>query len=377
MLLLLVARIPLTAATMVITLHVVLGLHRGYGAAGLVGAAATVGIGVGAPLAGRCLDSYGLRPVLVVTTLVDAAFWLSGWVLSYAALALCAFVAGVLSLPVMTFGRQSLAALVPERDRRTAYSMDSISVEFAYAAGPALGVLLATAVSTPTAMMGVGGGLLLAGTLLYIANPPTREASASTIRPPRRAWLGAPMVGLLLTEFGAVFALAGTEVGVVAALRRAGEISFTGVVTIVMCLASAVGGAIYGGWHREYPPAVMMGLLGLLTLPVGLLAGTWWVLALALVPTNLLCAPTLSATNDRISRLAPAAARGEAMGLAASATTVGAALGSPLIGTTVDHTGVFWGFAVAGIGGVAIAAAAYLLQRRTTAIARPHVPAVG
>ncbi|MGH3434841.1 MAG: MFS transporter [Sciscionella sp.] len=366
MLLVLLARIPITATGMVLTLHVVLGLHHGYGAAGLVGAAGTIGIAVGAPLAGRLVDSYGLRPTVAVTTLCEASFWLFGWTLPYTGLLLCAFGAGVLSLPVMSLGRQALAAVVPEEQRRTAFSMDSISVEISYAAGPALGILLATRVSTNLAMMAVGAGLLIMGAALYALNPPIREESASGERPPRSSWLRGPMLGLMLTVFGAIFALAGTEVAVVAALREIGQVGWTGAVTIVMAAASGIGGLIYGGLTREYRPAMLMGVLGLLVIPVGLLGGSWWLLALALIPTNLVCAPTLAATNDGIAKLAPPAARGEAMGLSASATTIGAALGSPLIGTTVDHAGIGWAFAVAGLGGVLVAMLTALLLRRTT-----------
>ena len=54
------ARLPSTAAGMILTLHVAVSMGRGYGAAGLVGAAATVGIALGAPLMGRVIDRYGL-----------------------------------------------------------------------------------------------------------------------------------------------------------------------------------------------------------------------------------------------------------------------------------------------------------------------------
>src|SRR5262245_37346034 len=69
------ARIPATATMMALTLHVAIGMGRGYGAAGLVGAAATIGIAVGAPLSGRVIDRYGLRTALIVTTIGETAFW--------------------------------------------------------------------------------------------------------------------------------------------------------------------------------------------------------------------------------------------------------------------------------------------------------------
>ncbi|HEX5542802.1 MAG TPA: MFS transporter, partial [Micromonospora sp.] len=55
------ARIPVTAAGVTLTLYVVLNLGRGYFAAGLVAAAMTVGAALGAPLMGRMVDRRGLR----------------------------------------------------------------------------------------------------------------------------------------------------------------------------------------------------------------------------------------------------------------------------------------------------------------------------
>src|SRR5919106_4725105 len=69
------ARLPASAAAITLTLHVVLTLDQGYAAAGLVGAAATVGMAIGAPLHGRLVDRRGLRTMLVITLCAEALFW--------------------------------------------------------------------------------------------------------------------------------------------------------------------------------------------------------------------------------------------------------------------------------------------------------------
>ena len=79
----LLARIPSVSAGVTLTLHVVLDLDRGYAAAGLVGAAATIGAALGAPLLGRLVDRRGLRPVLVLTTIAEALFWCTAGALPY------------------------------------------------------------------------------------------------------------------------------------------------------------------------------------------------------------------------------------------------------------------------------------------------------
>jgi predicted MFS family arabinose efflux permease len=366
MALMLAARIPVTANSMVLTLHVVLSLHLGYGAAGIAGAVITIGTAVGAPVLGRLIDSIGLRWTLVICTVGEGAFWLTAGQLNYSALLLTAFFGGLFAVPVMSISRQAIAALVPDEHRRSAFSMDSISVELSYMAGPALGVLVATRASTYAALLAIGGATVAFGILLYVVNPRVRaDATEDTApRPARRSWLRGTLIGVLITNFGAVFVLAGMEVATVAALRGLGEISWTGIVTIFMCVASATGGIIYGALRRAPGPAVLLAIMSVLMLPVALVGGQWWVFVLAMIPTNLICAPTLASTGEAVARLTPSAVRGEAMGLHSSSLTLGAALGSPVIGTIVDHLGPSGGFLGAGLGGIAVSAAVILANTR-------------
>ncbi|MCT2582447.1 MFS transporter [Actinophytocola gossypii] len=379
MVLIFFARIPATAAGMVLTLHVAVGLEHGYGAAGLAGAAATIGIALGAPVMGRVVDRYGLRSMVLVTTLGEAAFWLFARFLPYPGLLVASFVGGLLVLPAQSIGRQAIAALVPADLRRTAYSMDSISTELSFMVGPALAVLLATQFDTRTAMLAMGFGVLTVGAAVFLVNPAVRtadeQAEATGERLPRRVWLTPRMIAVLVIGAGAVFILAGSEVAIVAQLRENGELSYTGVVVIVWSAISAIGGLVYGALSRTPGQVTLMAWLGLLTVPIGLAGGEWWVLALALLPASALCAPTIAATGEQVSRLAPAAARGEAMGMQSSAFTIGAAAGAPLVGFVVDHSSPGWGFALAGVGGVLVAAvAAVLIARQRQVEPVPAVP---
>ena len=359
LLIMFVARIPVTAVSMVLTLHVVLRLGHGYAAAGLVGAAGTVGLSIGAPFAGRITDRFGLRTTVLITTIGYGAYWLTAWLLPYPALLAATFLGGLLALPVMSIGRQSVAALVPAEHRRAAYSLDSISVELSYMAGPALGVLVATRVSTVVAVIALGATMIVAGIAIYLVNPPIRagheEAEPDTPRPARRDWLDRRMLAILAIACAAVFTLAATEVVMVAALRGAGQVGLTGAVIAVWCLASVAGGVVYGALRRGPAPLLLMLALAVLTLPVALVGNQWWALCLALFPSGMMCAPTLAGTGDEISRLAPPVVRGEAMGLQSSAITLGSGLGAPLVGLVVDRLGVGWGFVASGLGGLLIA----------------------
>jgi predicted MFS family arabinose efflux permease len=351
------ARIPAAAAGVVLTLHVVLGLGGGFAAAGVIVAGLTVGGAIGAPLVGRVIDRQGLRRALVLTSAAQGLFWLLAAVLPYPVLLPAAFAGGLLSMPLFSVSRQSLAALVPEASRRTAFSLDSMGVEVSFAVGPAAGVLVATQVSTRVALLGIGVSMVLAGLVLYLLDPPIRSEAelreAEGAEPlPRRQWLGVRLLVVLVATAGATVVLAGTDVSIVATLRGAGELGWSGLVIAAWCCWSLIGGFVHGAVARSLPALALVVLLAVLTIPVGL-AGHWWILALALIPAGLMCAPTLAATGELISRLVPAAVRGEAMGIHSSALTAGMALGAPLAGTVVDRLGPSMGFVAAGaVGGV-------------------------
>jgi predicted MFS family arabinose efflux permease len=362
----LLARVPATAAGITLTLHVVLDLHRGYAAAGLVGAVATIGMAVGAPVLGRFVDRRGLRPMLLVTTLAEVVFWAAAPELSYPVLLVVAFVAGLLTMPVFSVVRQSLAALVPGEHRRAAYSIDSMSVEVSYMAGPALAVLVVTGFSATIAMWGVGAATAIAGFGLFALNPPTineeEQAGEPSAPAGRRRMLHLRMVMMLVAAAGATFVLGGTDVGIVAVLREADQLRWSGLVFIAWGAYSLSGGFVYGALRHPWPPLVIITLLGLCTIPLGL-AGHWQWLCLLLLPAGILCAPALASSADAVSRLVPASVRGEAMGWYGSALTTGMSLGAPGVGFVVDQQGPTWAFVVAGAVGALAALTAMLVLR--------------
>ncbi|MDP9799679.1 MFS family permease [Catenuloplanes nepalensis] len=365
------ARIPITATSMALTLHVVDEQGRGYAAAGLVGTAMTVGSAIGAPWLGRWADRVGMRPVIVLTGVAGSAFWLLsprlpfGWLLATAALG------GLLMLPAFSIVRQALTAMVPEEHRRQAFSLDAMTIELSSMTGPAGAVLLATTVSATAAMIAIGGGLAVSAVLLVLLNPPVRAAheTPADASPPvaRRAWLRPPLLMAYAIAAASTLVLAGTDLAVVAVLRDGGEAHWTGLVLGVWAAASLAGGFVYGTLPRPAGAIALLAGLALLTIPVGLAGGDWWLLALALIPAGALCAPTLTATTEQVSALAPASARGEALGLHGSSLTVGMAIGAPLTGAVIDSFGGGWGFAAVGLAGLLIALAALPVVRRTRA----------
>ena len=368
------ARIPVIATGLTLTLHVVNGMGLGFLQAGLVGALSTAGVAVGAPAAGRFVDRHGLRPVLVVTTAAQLAFWSSAPFLPYWPLVVGAFVSGVLALPVFSVIRQCVAAAVPIEQRRVGFTLDAMLIEVSYMIGPAVAVSGTAAFGSDWTMVLVGLGLVGSGVALLVLNPPTRteqERKAVEAAVPRRQWLTPALLALLGVTLAATFVLAAAELSVVAVLKADSATRWTGMVIGIMALASLVGGFLYGALPRGFSPLVMIGGIAALTVPLGLV-GDWQWLCLAVIPSGMLCAPALSATVDAVSRRVPTAARGEAMGLHGTALTLGIAVSGPITGLIIDDWGTDWSFAVAGLGGllmVALAAPFWRLPRTVAATA--------
>lgn len=358
------ARLPASAAAITLTLHVVLTLDLGYAAAGAVGAASTVGMAVGAPLLGRLVDRRGLRTALALTIVAAAGFWAVAPRLSWAVLLGAAFVGGVLSVPVYSVIRQSLAALVPAPQRRPAFALDSMAVELSYIVGPAAGSLLVVQFGSPVAMAVVGAGWVASGVALWVLDPATRAGDAADDgpAPPVRAWLDRRLVAALLVTSAAVVLIFGTELSVIAAVQGDGPAYAIAAVNAVWCLSSLTGGYLYGAARRSFPVFALVAALGLTTLLVAL-GGPWWSYALLLVPAGLLCAPSLAASSERVSVLAPESARGVVTGLHGSAITLGAAAGTPLAGVLIDAASPAVAVLVIGLAGTALAGGAALLAR--------------
>jgi MFS family permease len=361
----LVARTAITADVTALTMYVVLRLDLGYAAAGAVAAALTAGLALGGPPLGRAIDRLGLRTVLLATVAVQVVFWLSVPVLPYGILLGAAFVAGLLMVPVQPVTRQAIAAMTPAAQRRPAFALEAVQGELAYMAGPAVVILGATTVSPAAMAWAVGAAIAAGGAGIALLNPPLRagDEAGATGRPPRRQWLGAGMVAVLTMAFGATALLGGVDLAVVAALREAGQVSWAAVVVTVFGAASVTGGLIYGAQSRALPTWLLLGLLGLATIPAGL-AHDWRWLCVAVVGAGLLTAPTLATVADAVSRLAPPGARGEATGLQSSALSAGFALGAPIVGAAIDVSAPAGGFAAAGLAGLAAALTGYLLARR-------------
>lgn len=401
-----IARIPHSAAGVLLTLHIVLTLGQGYAAAGAAAAVMTIGIALGAPWRGRRVDMVGLRKALIPSVIFETVIWSVVPHVSYQWLLPLVFVGGLFTLPIFSVVRQSLGVLVDGEQRRSAFALDSIATELVFMIGPAVGAVVATSGYSALGLTAVGVSVSVAGLFLMWFNPPTRSEVACT--PEESAdresadlaaaeaamvasapahvqeaasemasansrtsalknrvarnftWFTVSVAALFAVAAGSGMVLSGSDVSIVGLLERGGHQNEIGIVFFFWCAASVVGGLIYGSMKRSVSPMILLLGMAALTIPMGFAHDTWTLAFLSLLP-GLLCAPVLSASSEKVADLVDEERRGEAMGWYGSALTAGVALGAPLAGVFIDNVGPSGGFAAVGIAGVALCATGLVL----------------
>ncbi len=354
-----VAGLPLTIMTLTLSLHVLNDMGRSYFDAGLVGTATALGFAVGSPLLGRMMDRHGLRPVVAICGALSTIAWVLLPLVNYALFVALAFAAGVFTIPTGSLSRQFVASLVPEDQRRPAYSLNTMLMELSFVITPAIGILLITTYSATATLVGIGVWRALSYVALYLLNWPIRNVDevandTDPVHLKLHEWLNARLIGVLLVSAGALFVLFGTELALIAVLRENGEIAYTGYVIAAMSIASIAGGFVHGIVHRSWSLTRLAVTMSLLLLPVVYFHQVWWWLLLALLPTNLLCTPTLAASSEAVADLAPARVRGQVMGLQDSANRMGQTLSMPLVGFAIDSLSPAMGFVAAALGGLVL-----------------------
>jgi MFS family permease len=388
-------RMPMFATGIVLTLHVVSTLGRSYGEAGLVSAAFTLALAVSAPWRGRLLDRHGLRRVVAPAIVATALVWTTLPFLPYAVLLPACILGGLFVVPTFSILRQALIVAVPDDWRRTALSLDSVLVELSFMIAPAVAVWAAATYDTRWVLFTLAVLSLFAAVSVYIANPAlTSEgragadgldaetlagsgagvgaealggsgsaqvaasesdgADALDGMPTPRRWVTPGALAVLGAAAATTVVLAGTDVTIVAALRTTGDAAAIGWVLSVWGAGSLFGGLLYGAWHRSISVFWLLAGLAITTLPVALAGSLPWLVVL-LFACGFLCAPTITATVDHLSRLVSEGSRGEAMGWHGSAMTAGQAIGAPLAGYAIDHGGWGWGFVSVSLVGLAAA----------------------
>lgn len=354
-------RIPFFAGAVLLALHVVQTLHGSYAQAGALSSVVTLCIAVSGPWRGRMLDRFGLRRTILPSIIVGAVCWSIAPFVGYGALLVLAALAGLFDIPIFTVVRQAVIAATTEENRQPALALESVSVETAFMVGPVLGVAAATAWSTTLTLFGMQMALVLAGVFVWVRNPSLRtDDSDRSAAIPRRAWFRLEFVALCIGASAAIAVLAGSELTFVSAIREFGAQRWLGVVMAVWGFGSLVGGLVYGALHRPISTYLLLAGLGAITIPMCFAVGPLS-LGVAGLIAGALCAPTLVASVDQLSRIVPESGRGEAIGWHGAAMTLGNGIGSSLAGVAIDAGGFPAGFAAAGALGLGVGVGLALL----------------
>jgi MFS family permease len=364
----LVARLPIGIDSLAIVLF--LRQRTGsYAAAGIVSAAFALGGGAGAPLAGRLIDRFGQRRVLLPLALGHAA-GLGGLVAlalldaPVPVLVIVALTAG-LSIPPISATLRPLWAPLLSREPDllpTAYALDSVLIEFVFVFGPLL-TAAATALLSPAAALGLSAALIVAGTVAFASSPPSRawrpDPSAGG-----HGWLGAlrspGLQTLVLATLPLGFCFGAMEVTLPAFSEAEASRAWSGVLLSVWSLGSAIGGVIYGARAGNGTPLAATYLRLAAVLPLTFLplaaAPSIVVMPVLCFVAGVAIAPLLASSNQLVGDVAPAGALTEAYTWPITSLVVGIAAGNAAAGGLVEaadwRVSFLVGAVVAAIGGV-------------------------
>jgi MFS family permease len=364
------ARTPTAATGVVAVLHT-RALTGSFAAGGAAAAAYALATGLTAPLLARLVDRLGqaavLGPGAVLAALALAVFAALPHGTPVVAVLACTVAAGAATPPLGAALRALLPGVLRDPERlHASYAVESSALELTYIAGP---LLLAGGVATwSTAAAALAcGGLLVGGTLAFLATPASRtwEPGGGTrshgIAGPLRSAGIRTLLGVLALmglTFGAV------EVAVPAAADAAGHAGAAGALLSVWGLGSMLGGIVAMRIRRPSGPVARL-VAVLACFAAGHLAlaltGDLVALGALLLLAGMAIAPGFAAAFGLTDRLAPAGTITEAFAWLGTGVLAGVATGSALGGVAAEAGGAQAALLVAGAGGAgafALAAAA-------------------
>jgi MFS family permease len=343
----LLARMPIGMGAVAIILFIH-GQTDSFGIAGGVAGAYTIGLGITGPSVARFIDRHGSRFVIVPGALLVMAAMGALVVLGEAGagtvpLVAVGFLAGAGSTPIGGIFRQRWPELVGPAELPTAYALDAVMMEVVFISGPLLaGILAATA--------GAAEGLLVAGVLGIVGS--VGFARLSTVKPggdpgAERHWLGAlasPHLRLLvLSDLPLAGTFGALDVMLPAFGAHHGAAALGGPFAAALAFGSGVGGIAYGARPGILGPPrraliVLSGLMVLTCLPLPAATGIPEMFVFAAL-AGVTLAPQITVRNQVVQSTLVQGTATEAFTWLALATTIGASIGSALVGPLVEAAG--------------------------------------
>ncbi len=350
----LMARIPNGMLSLAYLLHIE-SIYHSYGAAGLVLAATSIGQAIAGPLTSRWMGVWGMRRVLILTTIVCATA--VGTIALAPALPLplymaLGFIGGLSTPPIQPAVRTIYPKMVNSRQLTPLFSLDASAQEVIWVVGPVITTLIATQISTVLAIL-VALAFLIGGGAWFISSP-----EVGRVRIPRsKRKLGSvlakpPVLLATITGFLLIGACAAIEAGVVATFGNHGPQS--GIVLAIFSIGSIIGGLSFG--HLPIGPLALARRIFVVFVGMALAAASlnfWW-LAVTLLIAGVGIAPALAVMFAIVSASVRFSETAEAYGWVGTGQLIGAALGSAAAGFLIDRfaaPGAFYVAAsLAGLG---------------------------
>lgn len=341
-----VARLPIGMASLALLLFVQQRTGS-FAHAGTVSGLYVLGLALVAPALGRLIDRLGPRPVLLACAAAYPVLLLALIVLARAdgplpLLYAAALAAGAAFPPVTICVRTLLPRLVREPGLlHTAYSLDSVLIEFMFIFGPAL-------VAAFTAWGMVGGAVVLcavcagSGAVGFARSQAVRRwrrEPGETSRDLRGPLRSRALVAIYVATFLFSVAFGLFEVAVTAFATHAGSVAAAGVILALASVGSAAG-AVYYGSHEWKSPAPRQFIVALVLMAASILImaplGNLYVFGFVSVLSGAPMATVMATQSVLISRLAPKAMVAESFTWGATSLLTGIGAGIAAGGVLVE-----------------------------------------
>jgi predicted MFS family arabinose efflux permease len=336
-----------------------------YAQAGLVAGANGIAFACIAPRWAREADRRGPSPVLRFSAMAHPAAMVLFVVLALAdapgpVLVVFSALIGATDPPLGSVMRAGWTRVIDAALLRTAYSLESVSVEVCFVTGPLLVAGLASAVHPAVAVLASaafsGAGTFRLSTVPFIRGVVGHENSGSRLAGP----LADPTVRSLLLMFAFVgLGFGASEVSVIAFVEESGQPRpVGGIVLACWSLGSMVGGLVYGGLHLRSHPArqlpLLAGVLGCVAL-LPMTAGSIPALTALMATYGLFIAPFFACQSLVLGDAAPEGTVTEAFAWTSSMIFAGAAAGTALAGAVVEARGAVTGLVLTAGSGALLA----------------------
>ncbi|CAM3743374.1 MFS transporter [Nocardiopsis rhodophaea] len=351
------ARLPVSMS-LIGTLTLVTTQVDSVAAGGVVSGALALGEAVGGPIISRFADRHGQRPVVLLTSLLDAALFvvLVAAVFAGAPVWLLAALAALAGLSMPQIGplaRSRWIALAKRRDHdrersiAAALSVEGVLDETGFVIGPAVVGLLAVLADPAVSVLGAAVLIGVFGSVFAVH--PTALPGAP-VSPGEDGLMRPGLLVLILPMFCQGLFFGGAATGVTAYTQGMGHADLSGLMYAVMGVSSATAGLLMASVPAWVALTTRLRVaatgLGLLSLPLFLAPGP---VALAAAMFLMGCAigPHVVTIFGLAERAAPSARLGQAMTLIVSSLILGQALGSVVAGHAAEQFGFHGAFLIA------------------------------